>query len=50
MKQKMPDGWVHVEWKDNIGQKWFSNIPDTLVPQFKSKVIESGGSIIKVVR
>jgi hypothetical protein len=50
MKQKMPDGWVHVEWKDSTGKKWFNNMPESDLMRFKFKVMEKDGKIIKVVR
>jgi len=46
-KQKMPDGWVRITWKDSLGKKYIDNMPVSTYGFFQIRVMESGGFIIK---
>ena len=46
-KQKMPDGWVRITWKDTDGKKWSSNMPISLYGNFQLRVMSNGGVVIK---
>jgi hypothetical protein len=47
VKQKMPDGWVRITWKDNDRKKWVVNIPMSAYASLQMRILEKGGVIIK---
>jgi hypothetical protein len=46
-KQKMPDGWIRVTWKDAQGKKWNSNMPVSAFGHFELNLLSKGGVIVK---
>ena len=46
-RQKMPDDWVSITWKDAGGKKWKSNMPVSAYGTFQLRIMSSGGVIVK---
>jgi hypothetical protein len=46
-KQKMPDGWIRVTWKDAQGKKWSDNMPISAFGHFELTLLSKGGVIVK---
>lgn len=47
---KMPVGWVRVNWEDGLGYKWSSVIPESYLSTFKINVLKKGGMVKKILR
>jgi hypothetical protein len=48
-KQRMPDGWVQVQWKDVDGHKWTSNMPQSYFKHFYLRLLTTGGVVTRTV-
>lgn len=46
-KQKLPDGWIRITWKDCSGKKWSDNMPISALGHFELRLLNKGGMIVK---
>ena len=46
-KQKMPDGWVKITWKDAQGRKFSNNIPVDFYGNLQIRIMQMGGVVVK---
>lgn len=50
MKNKMPEGWVKIVWRDGTGIKFTDSVPEVMLHGLKLNINIAGGIVLKIIR